>query len=141
MMVLLPCVAVFVLFNRQRLDKESRFEQFSRSRIFLGMLATGLLIGMYDGFFGPGTGTPQLFQNTIAYAQKNNAVHHSAVKNKSYANLIKSKHNTKIITGRINFAPFLIAKPLPTQLPIIEKNFPQPHLSGHDGDGFIDWDV
>ena len=49
MMVLLPCVAVFVLFNRQRLDKESRFEQFSRSRIFLGMLATGLLIGMYDG--------------------------------------------------------------------------------------------
>ena len=57
MMVLLPCVAVFVLFNRQRLDKESRFEQFSRSRIFLGMMATGLLIGMYDGFFGPGTGT------------------------------------------------------------------------------------
>ena len=57
MMVILPCVAVFVLFNRQQMDKESRFEHFSRSRIFLGMMATGLLIGMYDGFFGPGTGT------------------------------------------------------------------------------------
>lgn len=57
MMVLLPCVAVFVLFNRRQMGDESRFEQFSRRRIWGGMLGAGLLIGMYDGFFGPGTGT------------------------------------------------------------------------------------
>ena len=57
MMLVLPCVAVFVLFNRRQISDESRFEQFSRGRIAIGMLLTGLLIGMYDGFFGPGTGT------------------------------------------------------------------------------------
>ena len=57
MMVLLPCVAVFVLFNRKQMDDVSRFEQLSRTRVFVGMLATGMLIGIYDGFFGPGTGT------------------------------------------------------------------------------------
>lgn len=56
MMVLLPCVAIFVLLNRQQ-DDESRFEQLSKIRIFCGMVGAGLLIGMYDGFFGPGTGT------------------------------------------------------------------------------------
>lgn len=57
MMVALPCVSVFVLFNRRQISDESRFEQYSKGRILLGMLAAGLLIGMYDGFFGPGTGT------------------------------------------------------------------------------------
>lgn len=57
MMLVLPCVAVFVLFNRRQISDESRFEQFSRGRIAIGILLTGLLIGMYDGFFGPGTGT------------------------------------------------------------------------------------
>lgn len=57
MMILLPCVAVFVLFNRRQMGEESRFEQLSRARVFFGMLAAGMLIGIYDGFFGPGTGT------------------------------------------------------------------------------------
>lgn len=56
MMVLLPCVAIFVLLNRQQ-DDVSRFEQLSKVRVFIGMVVIGLLIGMYDGFFGPGTGT------------------------------------------------------------------------------------
>ena len=57
MMIILPCVAVFVLFNRRQMGEASRFEQLSKARIFIGMLAAGLLIGIYDGFFGPGTGT------------------------------------------------------------------------------------
>ncbi len=57
MMIILPCVAVFVLFNRRQMGEVSRFEQLSKARIFIGMLAAGLLIGIYDGFFGPGTGT------------------------------------------------------------------------------------
>ncbi len=57
MMILLPCVAVFVLFNRQKMGDESRFEKMNRTRVFVGMVAAGLIIGIYDGFFGPGTGT------------------------------------------------------------------------------------
>ena len=41
MMVLLPCVAVFVLLNKQQ-DDESRFEQMSKTRIFIGMIVMGL---------------------------------------------------------------------------------------------------
>lgn len=57
MMAVLPCVAVFVLFNRRQISDESCFEQYSKARILLGMIITGLSIGVYDGFFGPGTGT------------------------------------------------------------------------------------
>lgn len=57
MMVLLPCVALFVLFNRKQMGDDSRFEQLSRWRVFFGMAAVGVYLGLYDGFFGPGTGT------------------------------------------------------------------------------------
>ena len=57
MMIILPCVAVFVLFNRRQMGEVSRFEQLSKARVFFGMLIAGTLIGVYDGFFGPGTGT------------------------------------------------------------------------------------
>ncbi len=57
MMIILPCVAVFVLFNRKQMGEVSRFEQLSKVRVFFGMLTAGILIGIYDGFFGPGTGT------------------------------------------------------------------------------------
>lgn len=57
MMIILPCVAVFVLFNRRQMGEVSRFEELSKVRVFFGMLIAGTLIGVYDGFFGPGTGT------------------------------------------------------------------------------------
>ena len=57
MMIILPCVAVFVLFNRRQMGEVSRFEELSKTRVFFGMLIAGTLIGVYDGFFGPGTGT------------------------------------------------------------------------------------
>ena len=57
MLVLLPCVAVFVLFNRKKISDESRFEQLSKTRVFVSMVGIGLVMGIYDGFFGPGTGT------------------------------------------------------------------------------------
>lgn len=57
MLVLLPCVAVFVLFNRKNIADESRFETLSKTRVFFSMMGIGLTMGVYDGFFGPGTGT------------------------------------------------------------------------------------
>lgn len=57
MMIFLPCVAIFVLFNSKQMNDVSRFERLSRVRVLLGMILVGMLIGIYDGFFGPGTGT------------------------------------------------------------------------------------
>jgi len=57
MLILLPGVAVFVLMNRRQISDESRFEQLSKTRVFIGMMCIGIVMGIYDGFFGPGTGT------------------------------------------------------------------------------------
>ena len=57
MLILLPITACIVLFNKNGLNDESTFASLSRSRAFLLAGAIGFFIGMYDGFFGPGTGT------------------------------------------------------------------------------------
>ena len=54
MMVILPLAAVFVLTNRSMKD-ESRDEVPLKKILVISFLA-GLVIGAYDGFFGPGTG-------------------------------------------------------------------------------------
>jgi len=56
LIVLLPVVAFFVLFKKD-FGIEDRSGRLSSLRIALLSAAVGLSIGMYDGFFGPGTGT------------------------------------------------------------------------------------
>jgi uncharacterized membrane protein YfcA len=56
LIVLLPVVAFFVLFKKD-FGLEDRSGGLSSLRIALLSAAVGLSIGMYDGFFGPGTGT------------------------------------------------------------------------------------
>lgn len=50
----LPPVAAFLLFKR---DLGVTVKTLSPAWLFVSSLSIGLLIGMYDGFFGPGTGT------------------------------------------------------------------------------------
>jgi uncharacterized membrane protein YfcA len=54
LMIMLPLVAVFVLTNR--MDKENVAERPLKPLLLISFI-TGLVIGAYDGFFGPGTGT------------------------------------------------------------------------------------
>lgn len=58
MLVLLPAAAVFILFSKRKAQPDiSAFDTLSsRSAAALSALI-GLVIGCYDGFFGPGTGT------------------------------------------------------------------------------------
>lgn len=56
MMVLLPCAAVFLLTNKH-LGENGEPKQLSFTRRQITLLLIGFAIGMYDGFFGPGTGT------------------------------------------------------------------------------------
>ena len=63
MLVLVPVLALVVLKKRD-LSTEA-LEPVSRKRQFLVVCFAALFVGMYDGFYGPGTGTFLL----IAYTQ------------------------------------------------------------------------
>lgn len=56
MVVVLPVAAFYVLRNRD-LGEEQPREPLPTSRLYATVLLAALLIGMYDGFYGPGTGT------------------------------------------------------------------------------------
>lgn len=53
---MLPVIVVFVL-TRKSFGEESTISEMSNKKVILLSSATGLVIGAYDGFFGPGTGT------------------------------------------------------------------------------------
>ena len=56
MLVILPCVALIVFFKRDFGEaRESR--DISKTRAAIVAALAGLLVGGYDGLFGPGTGT------------------------------------------------------------------------------------
>jgi uncharacterized protein len=56
LIVLLPIIAVFIISRRSFGEKDT-VSKLSSSKIVLYSIMSGLLIGCYDGFFGPGTGT------------------------------------------------------------------------------------
>lgn len=59
--VLIPVAAVIVLITNPRKNKENSIEEtvsrYGITKTILIAAAIGFAIGMYDGFFGPGTGT------------------------------------------------------------------------------------
>ena len=55
LIVLLPIIAIFTFFNKKLGMKNNSNEIVFRKKILISSLA-GLIIGFYDGFFGPGTG-------------------------------------------------------------------------------------
>jgi uncharacterized membrane protein YfcA len=56
LIVLIPIIAVFTLTNRS-LGQENHSQHQTRQRKYSLAALAALLIGFYDGFFGPGTGT------------------------------------------------------------------------------------
>ena len=55
LVIILPCVAVFLIFNKG-FGKKQRSAVVGKKADILA-LVIGFVIGAYDGFFGPGTGT------------------------------------------------------------------------------------
>ena len=53
--ILLPVIAVFMILNRN-IGKTEK-EEVTGKKLYLLSAVIGLVIGAYDGFFGPGTGT------------------------------------------------------------------------------------
>lgn len=56
MLIVLPVVAVYVLGNKHMGD-DSMAGTLPKKKAFRIALAAALLVGAYDGFYGPGTGT------------------------------------------------------------------------------------
>jgi len=56
MLVVVPVMAIFLFFKRD-LGSEDRSDQFGRLQLLAMAAGIGLVIGAYDGFFGPGAGT------------------------------------------------------------------------------------
>lgn len=56
MIVILPIVAFYVLKNKNMGDNE-KTNTLPIRKVYLITIAAGFVVGMYDGFYGPGTGT------------------------------------------------------------------------------------
>lgn len=56
LLIVLPLIAIFMLSNK-KFGEENTYSKNSITKLVLLALASGLVIGFYDGFFGPGTGT------------------------------------------------------------------------------------
>lgn len=57
MLILLPAAAVFIFLRGRHSSDENTFDQIPPITALLLSAAIGIVIGAYDGFFGPGTGT------------------------------------------------------------------------------------
>lgn len=56
LIIILPVIAVFILTHRSFGEKDTALK-FSMTKIVVLSVISGLVIGAYDGFFGPGAGT------------------------------------------------------------------------------------
>ena len=73
MIVILPIVAFYVMRNKKMGD-DSLAGTLPERKSFLIALASALIIGIYDGFYGPGTGTFLLLLLTgLAHLELNKA--------------------------------------------------------------------
>ncbi|MCL2416034.1 MAG: TSUP family transporter [Defluviitaleaceae bacterium] len=65
LIIAVPIVAIFVLIKKD-FGEHNRTSELSGRTIMLGSGLASLLIGTYDGFFGPGTGSFLIFVFTFA---------------------------------------------------------------------------
>jgi uncharacterized membrane protein YfcA len=56
LLFILPIIAILVIRSKQ-FGETDRTDKYSKFQIFALSVITGFIIGAYDGFFGPGTGT------------------------------------------------------------------------------------
>lgn len=59
LLVILPITGLYVIFNKslERNKKECDDDDFSHKKTLIITMMVALVIGFYDGFYGPGTGT------------------------------------------------------------------------------------
>lgn len=91
LMIILPIVAVFLLFNRT-FGSEDNIKELKNKKLYFLAFFIGLIIGAYDGFFGPGTGTFLVlaFTSLLGF------------------NLITASGNAKLVNLASNFSSLIL---------------------------------
>lgn len=91
LLIILPIVTVFLLFNRN-FGVEKSIKEISNRKVYPLAIVIGVIIGAYDGFFGPGTGTFLVlaFTSFLGF------------------NLITASGNAKVVNLASNFAALIV---------------------------------
>lgn len=90
LMVSLPVIAAFILFKKD-LGEKSRIQDISKGKVVILSIGIGFIIGLYDGFFGPGTGTFLILAYTVIVG----------------FDLITASGNAKVVNLASNIAAFI----------------------------------
>lgn len=54
LLIILPATAIYLMFHK---DFGSKEKDYSRTKVMILSMLTAFCVGVYDGFYGPGTGT------------------------------------------------------------------------------------
>ena len=129
LVVLIPAIAVFT-FLKPDLGKEARHEEVPVGRRrFLGALA-GLVIGFYDGFFGPGTGSFLIFFYTLA-------LRYDLVTANANTKAVNLASNVAALIGFLMGGKVIFALGIPAALAGIAGNLLGAHLVLRNGPRLI----
>jgi uncharacterized protein len=90
LVILIPVIAAFTLLNKG-FGTESRHEEIPEGKRRALAALAGLIIGFYDGFFGPGTGSFLIFFYTVGLKY----------------DLVKANANTKVVNLASNIAALI----------------------------------
>jgi len=101
LLAVIPVIAVFVL-KKKNFGDENKTDQLPAARTHVLSAVIGLVIGFYDGFFGPGTGTFLVF----LYTGLLHCDLITATGNAKFVNLASNVAAvvTFLINGEVNFA-------------------------------------
>lgn len=64
MIIILP-VCAFLVLNKNMFSDRGRKRELSRKQMYLISVSAALILGVYDGFYGPGTGTFLIIAFTV----------------------------------------------------------------------------
>lgn len=129
LIILLPIIAIVVLFCTPK-DEADRSNSFSKGTKFFFAAVIGLMIGAYDGMFGPGTGTLAI----LAYSMMMKYNLRTASGNAKFLNLASNYASLAVyfLAGNVNL---LLAVPLAASN--ILGNFFGSGFAIHKGTKFI----
>lgn len=128
MMAGLPVVAVFMLTRKQSGSDTDHFPDSKKEQYFCAVIGIG--IGVYDGLFGPGTGTFLLMSFTAFLG-------YSMVTATANAKVVNLASNIGALTAYILGGKVLYAVGIPCILYAVLGNFLGPKMAIKKGSRFI----
>lgn len=129
LLVILPIVAVFLLFNRN-FGAAKPEPRLKGTKLYLVAATIGLVIGAYDGFFGPGTGTflTLAFTGVLGFSLLNAS---------GNARVVNLASNLAALTAYIINAKVIYAVGIPAAICAIGGNYLGARLAVKKGEKFI----